>query len=256
MRYLSSDTVNDQKRDEVGTKASPAGKLSNSWSLGTDSSVAAGCPRLPKKLITANKRIKRQHLNLFPTEVGGKIPMSCSYPPSDPCHETQMCSQQSCCWDRINVLAPADLPSGACGENPQDPCPTTAYSPFTPSAPRRMSSWCLSLCNVKLQGLASPVVQTNTSTSSSPREICFHPYRYKTWFIVYTLKMMELWLHKERYHQPFLAFNKLHLQPKTLLTLEQNYSSKLLLFSVRIFKNKNFLWTIQEDSMLSEQVHE
>lgn len=32
MRYLSSDNGNDQKRDEVGTKASPAGKLLNTWS--------------------------------------------------------------------------------------------------------------------------------------------------------------------------------------------------------------------------------
>ena len=76
------------------------------------------------------------------------------------------------------------------------------------------------------------------------------------WFTVYTLKMMELRLHNEPYHQPFLAFNKYICSPKTLLTLEQNYPSKLLLFSVGIFKNKNFLQTIQEPSVISEQVHE
>lgn len=79
----------------MGTKASPVGKLSNSWSLEADSSVAAGCPYIPKKLITADKCIKRQYLNLFPTEAGGKIPMSRSYPPSSLCCEAQICSQQS-----------------------------------------------------------------------------------------------------------------------------------------------------------------
>lgn len=132
MRYLSSDNVNDQKRDEVGTKASPAGKLSNSWSPGTDSSVAAGCPCLPKKLITADKCIKRHHLDLFPTEAGGKIPMSCSYPPSNLCREAQMCSQQPRCHVRISVPSPVDFPSGACAENPEDPCPTLRTLPSLP----------------------------------------------------------------------------------------------------------------------------
>lgn len=221
MRYLSSDNVNDRKRDEVRTKASPAGKLSNSWSLGTGSSVAAGCPWLSQKLITADKCINRQHLNLFPTEAGEKIPMSCSYSPSNLCCEAQMCSQQSSCCDRISVLAPAHLPSGACGGSPQNPCPTTADSPFGPSGLCRMSAWCLSLCNVKLPGLPSPVVQMGRSTSSSPWGICFYPSRYKAWFIVHTPKVMELWLHKKAYRQPFLVFNKYICSPKTLLTLEQ-----------------------------------
>lgn len=43
-----------EKRDEVGTHASQAGKLLNSWSPGTDSLEAAGCPWLPKKLISVD----------------------------------------------------------------------------------------------------------------------------------------------------------------------------------------------------------
>lgn len=133
MRYLSSDNVNDQKRDEVGTKASPAGKLLSSWSLGTDSLVAAGCPWLPEKLIIADKCIKRQHLgfDLFPTEVGGKIPMSYFYSSPNPCRETEMCSQQWWCWVRM-CFGTMDLPSTACRANPQYPGPKTVAPASTP----------------------------------------------------------------------------------------------------------------------------
>lgn len=133
MRYLSSDNVNNQKRDEVGTKASPAGKLLSSWSLGTDSLVAAGCPQLPEKLIIADKCIKRQHLglDLFPTEVGGKIPVSYFYSSPNLWRETKICSQQCWCWVRTCAAA-TGLPSTACQDSPQDPGPKTAARANTP----------------------------------------------------------------------------------------------------------------------------
>lgn len=127
----------------------------------------------------------------------------------------------------------------------------------------------LFLCTMQNETLVFEPLQCQTSRfgqfvwckqawawTSHLKEFATISSRYKTWFILYTPKMMELWLHKEPYHQPFLVFNRYIFSPTTLLMLVQNYSSELLLLSVPIFKTKNFLWTIQEHSMISEWVHE
>lgn len=113
--------------------------------------------------------------------------------------------------------------SGACREKSTGPCPTIVCSPLAPSALWRMSPQLFSLCSVKIPGLAA-------HRKLTLRNLLLFLW-IKIWFMVYPLKVMELWLHKELYHQHFLVFSRSIWSPDTLLTLEQYFSLSATVFS-------------------------
>lgn len=152
--------------------------------------------------------------------------MSYSYPPSNLCPESQMCSQQSWCWVRTSVPAPLIFPVGKTHRTQALPLCAHALV-LLQCAEWAPSIWALAKSSLQ--------VLMGTDRGSSYWRICFHSFCYKTRLTEQSQKEMEMWWYRGTL--PFsLSWHSTNYtcNTRTQLIQEEKCLSKLLLFSASV----------------------
>lgn len=212
MRYLSSDNANDQKEMRWGQRLLLLGSY---WTLGAQEQISQWqlaaltpwkinhCRQMHKKTTPHSVSHWSWWLNSHVFFLSTLQPV-----PRGP----DVLTAVLLLWQNNT----SGFVSAACGEEPQDLVPPlrTLLLLLLHGAEWAPSFWAFAVSKFQVWPL----------TGNSPWGIYFYSSRYKTWFMAYPLKVMELWLHKELYHQPFLVFSRHIWSPENLLTLEQHFS--------------------------------
>lgn len=241
MRYLSSDNANDQKKMRRGQRLLLLGSY---WTLGAQEQISQWqlaaltpwkinhCRQMHKKTTPHSVSHWSWWLNSHVFFLSTLQPV-----PRGP----DVLTAVLLLWQNNT----SGFVSAACGEEPQDLVPPlrTLLLLLLHGAEWAPSFW----------AFAASKFQVWPLTGNSPWGIYFYSSRYKTWFMVSISTEGDGAVTAQRaLPSAFPGVQQTHLEPWESSNTGETFLTNLPLVLVGIFKNKDFLHTVEEHFMVSE----